>query len=419
MSYVQDSKPCKGLKSSYTREDENGFGVLNDIQSGEARDTELMQYSIDLQEATNLTLNFPGANDLCLGLQGAEFEDNEDSQRSSARNMAALNRMSLPDNFTFETPMESKENSTPSTGDTALDSNGILPMNMMNSFGIGPNYRPQGVEHENRIVNYQYNPSIFGTDTDTYCRDSEIDPVSQRSSISYDLFSSLEPKKGWRHSDNFGEDIFALQSSYYEPRHHSEDQYVQQRKRQRRTSSLTSGSISRAERSSDLRNGLQSATFSSQASLLKQLQGSFSKNILSSKLRDPVGCTHCDHSFENIWDLASHFEEFKINTAHKCPFDLCPFHLIGFSRKADLRRHCFQKHSEKVKSKDTINGDVKNILNNLIYSCKFENCQKNFYRKDSLQRHLKLVHENENSKFNKKLKKMQRMKTVPKAINPK
>lgn len=417
---MRHSEPCNALKSSYTREDENGYGELTDIHNGDYLNTELLQYSIDLHEAANLALNFLGVNELGLGLQSAEFEDIEDSQSSSARVMADLNRMSLPDNFTFETPVENRKDSTPSTRGTSLDSNGVLPINMMNSFGVEPNYRPHGVDDENKIMHYQYNPPILlDSETGTCARESGTDPVLERSFMSYDFFNSLEPKKGGQHLGGLEGDFFGLQDYYYQPHSHVKDQHGEQRTSQRCSSSLASGSISKAERSNNLGNVPQRTTFSSQTSLMKQLQGSFSKNILYSKLREPVSCTHCDHSFESIWDLASHFEEFKINTAHKCPFDLCPFHLIGFSRKADLRRHCFQKHSEKVKSKDSISGDIKNILNNLIYSCKFENCKKNFYRKDSLQRHLKLVHENENSKFNKKLKKMQRMKTVAKAINPK
>lgn len=123
-----------------------------------------------------------------------------------------------------------------------------------------------------------------------------------------------------------------------------------------------------------------------------------------------VICTHCNQRFDSILQLGHHFDKYKVVTPHKCPFDSCPYFLIGFSRKAELRRHCLTKHFEKGKLTQSINQNIKQVLNNLIYSCKIDNCGKNFYRKDSLQRHLKLVHANENSKFNKKMKKNQLQK---------
>lgn len=134
-------------------------------------------------------------------------------------------------------------------------------------------------------------------------------------------------------------------------------------------------------------------------------------SLLSSRSH-PVSCSHCNDDFKSLLLLAEHFDKHKLTTAHKCPFDSCPFNLIGFSRKADLRRHCLTNHFEKGKLTQSINQNVKLVLNNLIYSCKMDNCGKNFYRKDSLQRHLKLVHENENSKFNKKMKKIQLQKST-------
>lgn len=125
-----------------------------------------------------------------------------------------------------------------------------------------------------------------------------------------------------------------------------------------------------------------------------------------------VICTHCNQRFDSILQLGHHFDKYKVVTPHKCPFDSCPYFLIGFARKAELRRHCLTKHFEKGKLTQSINQNIKQVLNNLIYSCKIDNCGKYFYRKDSLQRHLKLVHENENSKFNKKMKKNQLQKLV-------
>lgn len=138
--------------------------------------------------------------------------------------------------------------------------------------------------------------------------------------------------------------------------------------------------------------------------MAEQLKIEFPEQSLQTK--KPIACSHCDYTARNILELAKHFDKFRINAGHKCPFETCPFNFIGFTRKAELRRHCISSHFERGKLNESTNQSVKTVLSNLVYSCKFPNCGKNFYRKDSLQRHLKLVHENENSKFNKKLKKM-------------
>mmetsp|Transcript_195 Transcript_195/g.174 ORF Transcript_195/g.174 Transcript_195/m.174 type:complete len:382 (-) Transcript_195:655-1800(-) len=144
--------------------------------------------------------------------------------------------------------------------------------------------------------------------------------------------------------------------------------------------------------------------------LVQQLELNYDHSMLANN--HVVICTHCNNRFDSILQLGHHFDKNKLVTPHKCPFDSCPYFFIGFARKAELRRHCLTKHFEKGKLTQSINQNIKQVLNNLIYSCKIDNCGKNFYRKDSLQRHLKLVHENENSKFNKKMKKNQLQKLV-------
>lgn len=142
--------------------------------------------------------------------------------------------------------------------------------------------------------------------------------------------------------------------------------------------------------------------------LVQQLELNHDHTILNEN--HLILCTHCNQRFDSILQLGHHFDKYKVVTHHKCPFDSCPYFFIGFARKAELRRHCLTNHFEKGKLTQSINQNIKQVLNNLIYSCKIDNCGKNFYRKDSLQRHLKLVHENENSKFNKKMKKNQLQK---------
>ncbi|CAR25987.1 ZYRO0A12936p [Zygosaccharomyces rouxii] len=113
-------------------------------------------------------------------------------------------------------------------------------------------------------------------------------------------------------------------------------------------------------------------------------------------------CTHCPETFSNIFEYASHMDEFDIRREFKCPFPLCPWKILGLPRRPDLRRHCAIQH------KDHLPADLKEMLNlkDETYptlKCPHQYCDKIFHRKDAYNRHIAIVHEKIGSRFNKRM----------------
>lgn len=133
--------------------------------------------------------------------------------------------------------------------------------------------------------------------------------------------------------------------------------------------------------------------------------GSGSGNSLSSK-KGSYKCSHCTDTFTSLYEFVEHLDKYEIRRGHFCPVEDCPWSVIGLTRKAELRRHCVLQHFLRGKLKDladqSIQSDSRLKMVKLLYSCNKSNCGKHFYRKDSLQRHQRLVHENKDSKFNRK-----------------
>ncbi|CDK26649.1 unnamed protein product [Kuraishia capsulata CBS 1993] len=183
--------------------------------------------------------------------------------------------------------------------------------------------------------------------------------------------------------------------------------------------------------------------------------------ILQKSKKGMYRCTHCSNSFHNLETFAIHLDQYKVERRHKCPIDDCIFSVIGLSRRAELKRHCLTQHYKNLEdfpdsdildasptsssmvlssssrfpttlrnfstsstgstnsntSIGSMNSSVSSISSvssasassagvNKQFQCKRERCGKSFCRSDSLKRHIKLVHLNENSRFNKKLLKM-------------
>lgn len=124
--------------------------------------------------------------------------------------------------------------------------------------------------------------------------------------------------------------------------------------------------------------------------------GALVKHTYGAKLKQPCSlqCFHCDTIFKTYTLLVDHYEKFNLykNLKYKCPLNLCPFHLIGFNKKLVVRKHIvsqhFNKKTQKLSCKSSF--DEANLISQMIYTCK--TCRKVFYRKDSLQRHYRLIH---------------------------
>lgn len=117
-------------------------------------------------------------------------------------------------------------------------------------------------------------------------------------------------------------------------------------------------------------------------------------------------CTHCTEEFHHHLDFALHLDRINQNRPFKCPLKSCPWNVLGHTRKMDLRRHCMA-HFPKGKAGteiETVLPEERQRIMSMVFPCHL-NCGKYFYRKDSLKRHIKLLHENEGAKARKRAKK--------------
>ncbi|EAZ63389.2 zf-C2H2 Zinc finger, C2H2 type [Scheffersomyces stipitis CBS 6054] len=114
---------------------------------------------------------------------------------------------------------------------------------------------------------------------------------------------------------------------------------------------------------------------------------------------------HCNSKFPNYLAMIDHFDKHRLNLvdyrSFKCPVAECPMHILGYEKKADLRHHVVIDHFKKGKVLDQFEM-YSSQLQAIIYVCTQDNCGKGFYRRDSLTRHIKLVHQNQASLFNQK-----------------
>ena len=98
-------------------------------------------------------------------------------------------------------------------------------------------------------------------------------------------------------------------------------------------------------------------------------------------------CSHCKGQFRTILELTEHMDEVRVKRPFHCPEEDCPWHICGFPTASEWCRHTRSQH-----------GSVQVLM------CK--QCKKPFTRKDSLKRHLQLVHDNSESRYNRKQRKL-------------
>ena len=143
-------------------------------------------------------------------------------------------------------------------------------------------------------------------------------------------------------------------------------------------------------------------------SLRTQLDAKFTiEHLKSIKLDkwDSV-CKICNTKLANYCDFVEHFDRHQLsrNTRryHKCVVPICPMSVIGFQKKSSLRHHTHEYHFYRGYIVDEFR-QWESPLRQLLYTCLHPGCAKAFYRRDSLTRHTRLLHENPRSVFNKRL----------------
>lgn len=116
-------------------------------------------------------------------------------------------------------------------------------------------------------------------------------------------------------------------------------------------------------------------------------------------------CTHCPEEFHEHIKFAAHLDAIKQNRTFKCPLKSCPWSILGHIRKVDLRRHCMVHFPKGKVGREiqTILAEERQNITELVFPCHM-NCGKYFYRKDSLKRHIKLLHDSCKPKYHRKTK---------------
>lgn len=97
-------------------------------------------------------------------------------------------------------------------------------------------------------------------------------------------------------------------------------------------------------------------------------------------------CSHCPQQYRTILDMTQHMDSALIVRPFHCPEPDCPWHICGFPTASEWCRHTRSQHGKVV-----------------MMRC--GGCEKRFSRKDSLKRHAVLVHDNSNSRYNRKMRK--------------
>lgn len=145
----------------------------------------------------------------------------------------------------------------------------------------------------------------------------------------------------------------------------------------------------------------------SQSSHVAQLYGDpkVFGTISKQTKRGSYRCAHCSENFPTLLKFAAHLDESNLERPYKCPIGHCPWKILGFLQANGLRRHCSSQHRGELdmEMEKSLNLKVERYPG---LNCPFSICQKTFKRKDAYKRHVAMVHNNADSRFNKRLKKI-------------
>lgn len=148
----------------------------------------------------------------------------------------------------------------------------------------------------------------------------------------------------------------------------------------------------------------------SKVSTIASVLGHFSSSsiaLIKVPALEGAACQHCSHQYSDYHDMLSHQgkhgQVLVPLRAHRCPVPECPMSVLGFEKRANLRHHVVADHFSKGYIRHDDGGAARRVQSQLhltIYICDQDKCGKAFYRRDSLTRHVRLVHSNARSLFN-------------------
>lgn len=107
-------------------------------------------------------------------------------------------------------------------------------------------------------------------------------------------------------------------------------------------------------------------------------------------------CRQCRHLSANYADFLAHAAiHTPADRPERCCVPSCPMLEIGFTRVLDLRWHYYDCHFEKGQV-DQRSAPQAAEIESKMYCCPELNCSRFFYRRDSLIRHIRKVHQLDN-----------------------
>lgn len=115
-------------------------------------------------------------------------------------------------------------------------------------------------------------------------------------------------------------------------------------------------------------------------------------------------CYHCHTLFQEVDFYVEHLERHHVYHESYCADPDCPMSVIGFLSKQDLRRHVRNDHLDQYTphftehENEIMNNIMAKKLYNIVFVCQHKDCQMPFYRRDSLDRHERRMHNPNNVK---------------------